>query len=122
MADEGLVGEAEAKVAETRRGLAEAGDQGSAELARALLELSRAYDEADRNGDAVAAAHEAAAVLSPAFLAKPAAMASAMQAVMAQYVSLAQRRRQEPDAALLAPIAQAMGGLARAEDDADDAW
>ena len=122
MADEGLVGEAEAKVAETRRGLAEAGDQGPAGLARTLLELSRAYDEADRTGDAVAAAHEAVAVLSPAFLAKPTAMASAMQAVTAQYVSLAQRRRQEPDAALLAPIAQAMGGLARAEDDADDAW
>jgi hypothetical protein len=122
MTDEGLVGEAEATVADRRRRLAEAGERDPAELARALLELSRAYEKADRTSEAVAAAQEGVAVLSPAFLAKPAAMASAMQAVMVQYVSLAQRQRQEPDAALLTPIAQAMGGLTRAEDEADDAW
>ena len=113
MAEAALVGEAEREVADAR-------ERGPAELAAALLELSRAYEKADRTADAVTAAREGVAVLSPAFLAKPPAMASAMQAVMAQYVSLAQRQGQKPDAALLTPIAQAMGGLARAEDEADD--
>ncbi len=113
MAEAALVGEAERKVADAL-------ERGPAELAAALLDLSRAYENADRSGDALTAAHQGVAALSPAFLAKPPALASAMQAVMAQYVSLAQRQGQKPDAALLTPIAQAMGGLARTEDEADD--
>jgi hypothetical protein len=42
-----------------------------------------------------------------------------MRALVTQYVALAQRSRAQPDAALLTPIAQALGDLTRAEDDAD---
>jgi hypothetical protein len=111
---------AEAAVADKRRLLAAEGDQHRGELSRALLELSRALQGADRDDDALAAAEESVRVLAPAFLARPAWFAAPMRAVIAQYVALAQRLRRGPDEALLAPLAQALGDLARAEDAGED--
>ena len=44
-----------------------------------------------------------------------------MRALIAQYVALTQRSRAQPDEIMLAPIAQALGDLTRAEDEAEDA-
>jgi hypothetical protein len=112
--------QAEGVVAEQRRLLAEEGDRHRPELAKALLELSRAYERDDRTEDALATAHEGVATLAPNFLAKPRWLAGSIRALVAQYVALAQRSRAEPDEALLTPIAQALGDLNRAEDEADD--
>jgi phage I-like protein len=89
-------------------------------LAKALLDLSRAYEQDDRMEEALAAAREGVATLSPDFLAKPQSFAVPMRALLAQYVGLAQRSRAQVDEALLAPIAQALGDLTRAEDEAED--
>jgi hypothetical protein len=112
--------EAEGAVAEKRRLVAEEGDRHRPELAKALLELSRAYERDNRSEDALATTHEGVATLAPDFLAKPRWFAEPMRALIAQYVALAQRSRAQPDATLLAPIAQALGDLLRAEDEAED--
>jgi hypothetical protein len=70
--------------------------------------------------DALAAARESVATLSPEFLQKPQRFSAAIRALVAQYVALAQRSRAEPDEALLTPIAQTLGDLTRTEDEADD--
>jgi hypothetical protein len=110
----------EAEVARKRRLVAGEGDRHRPELAEALLDLSRAYEQDDRIEDALATAREGVAALSPDFLAKPQWFAVPMRALIAQYVALAQRSRAQPDTALLAPIAQALGNLTRAEDEAED--
>lgn len=112
--------DAESAVARKRRLVADEGDRHRPELAEALLDLSRAYEQDDRIEDALATARESVATLSPDFLAKPQWFAVPMRALMAQYVALAQRSRARPDATLLAPIAQALGDLTRAEDEAED--
>jgi hypothetical protein len=111
----------EAEVARKRRLVADEGNRHRPELAKALLDLSRAYEQADRIEDALAMAHEGVTTLSPDFLAKPQRFAAPMRALIAQYVALAHRTRAQPDEALLAPIAQALGDLTRAEDEAEDA-
>ena len=111
--------QAEALVAEKRR-VAGGGPQQRVELAKALLELSRALEQEDRGADAVAAAKESVSVLSADFLAKPPAFAGPMRAQMAHYVALANRTGTKPDEALLAPIAQALGEVTRVEDAEDD--
>jgi hypothetical protein len=110
---------AEQSVAEMRR-LASGGTAHARELATALLELSRALDQGDRTRDACAAAREGVEVLSPLFLSKPAHLADPMRALVTQYVALAQRLREPPDAALLAPVADALGAQTRAEDAAEE--
>jgi hypothetical protein len=110
----------EAQVTERRRLLAAEGPRHRPELAKALLELSRAYERTDRGGEALAAAKESVATLAPDFLAKPQWFLVPMRALVAQYVALAQRAGEPADEALLAPIAQAMGDLTRSEDAADD--
>jgi len=112
--------EAEAAVADKRRLFAAEGEARRDELAMALLELSRALQDAGRDDDALAAAEESVRVLSPAFLARPARFAIPMRTVIAQYAAQAQRLRRPPDEALLAPLAQALGDLARAEDAGED--
>jgi tetratricopeptide (TPR) repeat protein len=108
----------ETAVADKRRLVADQGDRHRPELAKALLDLSRAYEQDDRMEEALAAAREGVATLSPDFLAKP--QSFAMRALLAQYVGLAQRSRAQVDEALLARIAQALGDLTRAEDEAED--
>jgi hypothetical protein len=110
----------EAAVADARRLVDREGERHRPELARALLDLSRAYERRDRIEDALAAARESAETLSPDFLAKPQGFVVPMRAIIAQYVGLAQRLRIQPDAALLAPIAAALGGIIRAEDEEED--
>lgn len=106
----------EALVAERRHNLA-AGQPGQRpELAKALLELSRAYERAERDEEALVAAKESVATLEADFLAKPRWFAVPMRALLSQYVALAQRLGEQPDVALLEPIAQALGNLTRAED------
>jgi hypothetical protein len=108
----------ETAVADKRRLVADQGDRHRPELAKALLDLSRAYEQDDRMEEALAAAREGVATLSPDFLAK--SQSFAMRALLAQYVGLAQRSRAQVDEALLARIAQALGDLTRAEDEAED--
>ncbi len=110
--------QAEALVAEKRR---RAGDtpQGRVAWAEALLVLGSALERDNRDSEAVAAARESVAVLSSDFLADPPALATAMRASVTRYVALAGRSG-TPDEALLAPIAQALGDLTRAEDVEDD--
>ena len=110
----------ETAVAEKRRLVADEGDRHLPELAKALLDLSRACEQADRIEEALATAHESVATLSPDFLAKPQRFAVPMRALLAQYVALARRSPARPDTALLAPIAQALGDLTLAEDEAED--
>jgi hypothetical protein len=110
----------ETAVADKRRLVADQGDRHRPELAKALLDLSRAYERDDRMEQTLAAAREGVATLSPDFLAKPKSFAVPMRALLAQYVGLAQRSRAQVDEALLAPIAQALGDLTRAEDEAED--
>lgn len=110
----------EAAVANARRLVNREGGRHRPELAKVLLDLSHAYERRDRLEDALAAARESAVTLSPDFLANPQSLATAMRAVIAQYVALAQRSRVQPDTALLAPIAAALGGVMRAEDSDDD--
>jgi hypothetical protein len=109
----------EAEVATKRRLLAENGSRH--ELAKALLDLSRAYEQGNRIEDALATAHDGVSTLSSDFLADPRRFAAPMRTLIAHYVALAQRSRTRPDEALLAPIAQALGDLTRAEDEAEDA-
>jgi hypothetical protein len=111
----------EAEVAAKRRLVAEEGNGHRPELAKALLELSRAYEQSDRIEEALATARESVATLSPDFLAKPQQFAAPMRALVAQYMALAQRSRVRTDEALLAPVAQVLGNLTRAEDEAEDA-
>jgi hypothetical protein len=111
----------EADVAAKRRLVAEEGNGRRPELAEALLDLSRAYERGDRMTEALATARESVATLSPGFLADPPRFAAPMRTLMTQYVALAQRSRVPADDALLAPIAQALGNLTRAEDEAEDA-
>lgn len=118
--NEGEIAAAERAVAAARAAGAGPGGGHPADVARALLALSIALERGDRDADALAAAREGVAVLSPAFLAKPAVHAQPMRALVAQYVALAQRLHQPPDAALLAPVADALGALTRAEDAAED--
>jgi hypothetical protein len=110
----------EAEVARKRQLVAEEGDRRRPELAGALLDLSRAYDQADRTPDTLSAAREAVEILSPTFLASPKDFEPLMREIVTHYVALAQRSRTRPDEALLAPIAQALGDLTRAEDEAED--
>jgi hypothetical protein len=112
--------QAEAVVAEQRRLVAAEGQRHRPELAKALSELSRAYERDDRIEDALAAARESVTTLSPDFLQNPHRLSESMRTLVTQYVALAQRCRAQPDEALLAPIAQATGDLTRAEDDAED--
>lgn len=112
--------EAEAAVADQRRMLAGGGFADRSGLAKALLRLAQARLKADLEEAALAAAEEGIAVLSPAFLDKPARFAVPMRALLAEYVAMAQRLRRRPDEALLAPVALALGTLTRAEDEADD--
>lgn len=111
----------EAEVAMKRRLVAEEGSRHRPELAKALLDLSRAYEHGDRMEDALATAHDGVSTLSSAFLADPQRFAAPMRTLMAQYMGLVQRSRARADDALLAPIAQALGNLTRAEDEAEDA-
>jgi hypothetical protein len=111
----------EAEVAAKRRLVAEEGNGHRPELAKALLELSRAYEQGDRMEEALATARESVATLSPGFLADPQRFAAPMRALVAQYMALAQRSRVRTDEALLAPVAQVLGNLTRAEDEAEDA-
>jgi hypothetical protein len=111
---------AEGVVAEQRRLVAREGERHRPQLANALSELSRVYERADRMEDALAAARESVATLSPGFLQNPQRLSESMRALVTQYVALAQRCRAQPDEALLAPIAQALGDLTRVEDEADD--
>lgn len=113
------VSEAEGAVAEQRRLMAAEGERYRPQLANALSELSRVYDREDRTEDAFAAARESVATLSPDFLQNPRRLSESMRALVTQYVALAQRSRVQPDEALLAPIAQALGDLTRAEDEAE---
>jgi hypothetical protein len=109
---------AEGAVAEQRRRVAEGGRH-RPELAEALAELGRAYEQDDRLEDALTAARESVATLSPEFLQNPRHFSGPMRALVTQYVALAQRSRAQPDATLLTPIAQALGDLTRADDEAD---
>lgn len=109
---------AEGVVAEQRRRVAEGGRH-RPELAKALAELGRAYEQDDRMEDALAAARESVATLSPEFLQNPQRFSAPMRALVTQYVAFAQRSRAQPDATLLTPIAQALGDLTRADDEAD---
>ncbi|MBK8175635.1 MAG: hypothetical protein IPK66_10345 [Rhodospirillales bacterium] len=111
---------AETEVCEARRRVEDAGNAYRPALAAALLNLSRDYEALDRTSDALAAARESVTVLADGFLAQPAPLADAMRASVAQYVALAQRTRSKPDAALLAPIAQALGDEIVAADTSDD--
>lgn len=111
--------QAEQAVAEQRRLMAGEGERHRPELAKALSELSRVYQREDRTEDALATARESVATLAPEFLAKPQRVSEPMRALVARYVALAQLYRVEPDQALLMPIAQALGDLTRAEDEAD---
>ena len=112
-----VVEQAEALVAEKRR--AGASPQDHIALAKALLELSNALEQDEREADAAAAAKESVAVLSADFLADPPALATPMRASVARYVALASRSG-TPDEALLRPTAQALGDLTRIEDADDD--
>jgi hypothetical protein len=120
MSDVVTLEQAESRVEVSRRSLAQQGEGSRAALAAALLDLSRVYDEAASTGKAAAAAKESVEVLSPAFLSAPAQHASAMRAAVALYLALVRRSRETADEALLAPIAQAMGDLDRANDANDD--
>ena len=111
--------EAEQAVAEQRRRIAAEGERHRPELAKALAELARAYEREDRMQDALAAARESVAMLSPDFLQHPRRLSESMRTLVTQYVALAQRCRAQPDEALLTPIAQATGDLTRTEDEAD---
>ena len=110
----------EAEVAAKRRLGAENGSRHRPELARALLDLSRAYEQGDRMEDALATAHDGVSTLSSNFLANPRRFAAPMRTLMAHYMALVQRSRGRADDALLAPIAQVLGNLTRAEDEAED--
>ena len=101
---------AEGAVAEQRRRVAEGGRH-RPELAEALAELGRAYEQDGRLEDALTAARESVATLSPEFLQNPQHFSAPMRALVTQYVALAQRSRAQPDATLLTPIAQALGCL-----------
>lgn len=95
------------------------GERPAREVARAQLDLARAYEAAGREDDALAASRVGIEALSPAFLAEPAALADAMRELVTQYVAIGRHARTRPDEALLQPIAQALGDLARAEDAGD---
>jgi hypothetical protein len=90
------------------------------ELAQALSDLARALARADREVEAMAAAQQSVAALSPAFLADPRRFANPMRGLVSEYVALARRRGQRPDEAMLGPIAQVLGELTRAEDAEED--
>ena len=110
----------EAEVATKRRLVAEEGSRHRPELARALLDLSRAYDQGDRMEDALTTAHDGVSTLSSDFLADPRRFAAPMRTLIAHYMALVQRSRARADDALLAPIAQTLGDLTRAEDEGED--
>lgn len=111
--------EAEQAVAEQRRLMAAEGQRHLPELAKALAELGRAYELDERMEDALAAARESVATLLPEFLQNPQRFSAHMRALVTQYVAFAQRSRAQLDSALLTPIAQALGDLTRADDEAD---
>lgn len=114
------VEQAQAVVEQKRRGLTGEGADQRLELAHALSDLGRALERADREGEAVGAAREGVATLTPAFLADPRRFATPMRALVGQYVDLARRHGERPDETILEPIAQALGELTRAEDAEDD--
>lgn len=118
MATSRKLAEAEAEVARLRQSVDGVSDAGRSALAQALLAVSRAQEASDRLDEALRTAREAVDTLAPSFLQAPSRDLAAMQAVVAQYVGLAPRCGQRPDAALLAPIAAAMGQAMTAEDDA----
>lgn len=111
----------EAEVATQRRLVAEEGNRHRPDLAKALLDLSRAYEQSDRMEDALASAHDGVSTLSSEFLADPRRFAAPMRTLIAHYLALVQRSHARADDVLLAPIAQALGNLTRAEDEAEDA-
>lgn len=114
------IDQAEALVAEKRRMPGSDGVQQQPELAKALLDLTLAYEGADRTADALASAKQGVAVLKSDFLAKPTQFAGPMRGLLSQYLSLAKRCGEKPDDALLGSIAQALGDLSRTEDADDD--
>jgi hypothetical protein len=110
--------QAQALVEQKRR--AGEGHEQRLELAQALSGLARALERADREVEAMAAAQEGVAALSPAFLADPRRFANPMRALVSEYVALARRRGEHPDEGMLRPISQALGELTRAEDAEED--
>ncbi|MBK8210849.1 MAG: hypothetical protein IPK78_13690 [Rhodospirillales bacterium] len=82
------IDQAEALVAEKRRMPGSDGVQQQPERAKALLDLTLAYEGADRTADALASAKQGVAVFESNFLAKPTQSAGPMRGLLSQYLSL----------------------------------
>jgi len=94
-----------------RRLAAERPDAFLPDLALTLSLMGLHLSELGRREEAFAAAREAVTLLAPFFLRLPAAHAEWMRAMCGEYVDLSERLGVEPDATLLAPIAEAFQKL-----------
>ncbi len=84
-----------------------------------LNNLGNRLSDLGRREEALAAAQEGMRLLRPLFLQHPRAFASRMVMLCRTYLRLCEAAKREPDAALLAPIAEALQRL-RKESDSDD--
>jgi tetratricopeptide (TPR) repeat protein len=80
-------------------------------LAMSLNNLGNSLSELGRREDALAAAREAVTLFAPVFLRLPEAHAGWMVIMRRRYIDLSEGAGVEPDAALLAPIAEALQKL-----------
>jgi CO dehydrogenase/acetyl-CoA synthase gamma subunit (corrinoid Fe-S protein) len=83
--------------------------EAQAELAEALLRLSYALNRGGRSSEAVEAAEEGVKILSPIFLANPEKYADEMNAMVAEYLGVAQHSKRKPDMSLIKPLAGPLG-------------
>jgi tetratricopeptide (TPR) repeat protein len=81
------------------------------DLATSLAVLADCLEAADQPEPALAADVEAVAALTPAFLRTPQAFTPLMGAVVRDYLRRCEAFGTEPDAALLAPVAEAVAAL-----------
>ena len=78
------------------------------DLAVSLNNLGNHLSELGRHEDALAAAREAVTLFTPVFLRLPQAHARRMALMRKNYVKFSESVNVEPDASLLAPIAEAL--------------
>jgi tetratricopeptide (TPR) repeat protein len=89
------------------------------DLASSLNNLGLHLSELGRREDALAAAQEAVAALAPFFLKLPAAYGQWMAVMARQYIECSESLGVEPDAALLAPIVEAVQKLEASSEGSD---
>ncbi len=103
---------------ELRRALAAANpDAFTVDLVRSLGAMHQCQSALDRNDEALATIAEALEKLTPHFRALPAAHGPLMAQIVRGYLELAETLGREPDAKLVAPVAEIFASLESQDDD-----